>query len=410
MFELYHSRRLSSRRSELIDVLKATSLGTLVIYLTAIFFKVQMVTPTFLVTFWAGSSIITVLSRIIFRRGLEWLRVRGRNLRFMLIAGTNPRAIRFARKIESQPELGYKLLGFVDNGWARKQEFRESGYHLVTDFDGFPSFIRENVVDEVMICLPLKSLYDQISTIASLCEEQGIIVRFLSDIFNLKLARSRTDSLEEESLISHYTGAMEGWQVLLKRGLDIIISFLSLLFLMPLLLITAVLIKITSRGPVFFIQERVGLNKRRFRLYKFRTMFKDAEQGQAELEKLNEVSGPVFKIKNDPRVTPIGRFLRKTSIDEFPQFINVLKGDMSMVGPRPLPVRDYKGFYRDGHRRRFSVRPGITCLWQINGRSNVPFEKWMELDIDYIDQWSLWLDFKILAKTVPSVLAGKGAS
>ncbi|MBE9522842.1 MAG: sugar transferase, partial [Proteobacteria bacterium] len=150
--------------------------------------------------------------------------------------------------------------------------------------------------------------------------------------------------------------------------------------------------------------------KRRFRLYKFRTMVKDAQQKQAELEDLNEVMGAAFKITNDPRITPVGKFLRKVSIDEFPQLINVLKGDMSLVGPRPLPVRDFNGFHIDWQRRRFSVRPGITCLWQVNGRHNIPFDKWMELDLEYIDKWSLLLDLSILIRTIPAVLKGSGAS
>jgi lipopolysaccharide/colanic/teichoic acid biosynthesis glycosyltransferase len=172
----------------------------------------------------------------------------------------------------------------------------------------------------------------------------------------------------------------------------------------------ALFIKITSPGPVFFVQERIGLNKRRFMLIKFRTMVVDAERKIHELEHLNEVKGPAFKIKNDPRITRIGRFLRKASIDELPQLINVLKGDMSLVGPRPLPIRDYNGFDEDWHRRRFSVQPGITCLWQCNGRSNVSFDRWMQLDMEYIDNWSLWLDFKILAMTIPAVLRGSGAA
>jgi lipopolysaccharide/colanic/teichoic acid biosynthesis glycosyltransferase len=184
---------------------------------------------------------------------------------------------------------------------------------------------------------------------------------------------------------------------------------LALLLLSPLLLITALIVKVSSPGPALFVQERVGLNKRRFRLFKFRTMVADAPERQLEIEHLNEAGGPVFKIKNDPRVTPIGRFLRKTSIDELPQLLNVLKGDMSLVGPRPLPMRDYLGFKLDWQRRRFSVRPGITCLWQIKGRSSIPFEKWMELDLEYIDQWSLGLDLKILAKTIPVVIRGVGA-
>jgi len=203
---------------------------------------------------------------------------------------------------------------------------------------------------------------------------------------------------------------MKGWQAVVKRALDFFASLILLIILTPLFLVTSLSIKLTSPGPVFFIHKRVGLNKRRFRLYKFRTMVRDAEKMQTALEQLNEVSGPVFKIKNDPRITRIGKFLRKTSIDELPQLINVLKGDMSLVGPRPLPIRDYNGFDKDWQRRRFSIRPGITCLWQIDGRSTIPFEKWMKLDMEYIDNWSLRLDFKILVKTIPIVLRGSGAT
>ncbi len=183
-----------------------------------------------------------------------------------------------------------------------------------------------------------------------------------------------------------------------------------IIILLPVFVAAALLIKLTSPGPVFFVQERVGYNKRRFKLYKFRTMVPGAEKKQKELEQLNEMSGPVFKIGKDPRITPIGKFLRKTSVDELPQIFNVLKGDMSIVGPRPLPVRDYEGFDQDWHRRRFSVYPGITCLWQINGRNQISFEEWMKLDMEYIDNWSLGLDLIILAKTIPAVLKGSGAT
>ncbi len=211
-------------------------------------------------------------------------------------------------------------------------------------------------------------------------------------------------------MITFYMGGMYGWSVVVKRILDFSLSYVLLVLLSPLFLVTGLLIKVTSPGPIFFAQERVGLNKRKFRLYKFRTMIADAEQKLSEVEHLNEVSGPVFKIVNDPRITPIGKFLRRTSIDELPQLFNVLKGDMSLVGPRPLPVRDYEGFSQDWQRRRFSVRPGITCLLQFIGRSDLQFNKWMEMDMQYIDQWSLWLDLKILAQTVPVVLTGSGAA
>ena len=191
-FGTYGSRRLYSRVKESLDLLKATSLGTLVLFSAALLFHLTMITPMFLLIFWAANSSICILSRLFLRRFLEWLRVRGRNLRFMLIVGTNERAIRFAKKIESQPELGYRILGFVENGWKGNGDFKLNGYRIVSDFNGFPSFIRENAVDEVIVCLPIKSFYDKISTISKQCQEQGIIVRHLSDLFESKLAHSKS--------------------------------------------------------------------------------------------------------------------------------------------------------------------------------------------------------------------------
>ena len=220
------------------------------------------------------------------------------------------------------------------------------------------------------------------------------------------------DSIEEidgRQVEATSAGTRDGLSVVFKRLFDICFSAALLVILSPLLCIAALLIKLSSNGPVLFTQERVGLNKRRFRIYKFRTMVPDAEKMMAQLETLNEVSGPVFKIKHDPRTIPIGNWLRKTSIDELPQLFNVLKGDMSLVGPRPLPLRDYQGFGEDWQRRRFCVRPGITCLWQVQGRSSIGFDQWMKLDMQYLDEWSLWLDLKILAQTIPAVFKGSGA-
>ena len=200
-----------------------------------------------------------------------------------------------------------------------------------------------------------------------------------------------------------------GWTTL-KRGLDLCASALLFFVFLPLMAVVAVLIKLTSPGPILFIQRRVGYRQKTFNMYKFRTMIKDAEQRITTLEHLNEIPGPVFKIKNDPRVTPIGRFLRKASVDELPQLLNVLKGEMSLVGPRPLSDRDYERFPYDWDQRRFNVRPGITCLWQIRGRSLVPFDKWMQLDLEYVNRWSLWLDLEILLRTIPAVLTGCGAA
>ena len=404
------STRLSRLSKESLDILKATSIGALVFWGTAVLFDISMITSRFIFIFWVVSTFIDISIRRMLRQILKWFRLRQRNLRFILIVGTNERAVRFCKKIESRPELGYRLLGFVENRWEGNSEFKYSGYSIVTDCDRFSSFIRENVVDEVIVCLPVRSYYNQILSISKICEEHGIIVRHFSGIYDLNSAQSEIDNFEDLSFVTHYTGSITRRQVLIKRIIDILLSFFLLVVSSLLFLSVVLLIKSTSRGSVFFVQERVGLNKRRFNLYKFRTMIPDAEEKQSELEHLNEISGPVFKITNDPRITPIGKFLRKTSIDELPQLYNVLIGDMSLVGPRALPVRDYNGFDQDWHRRRFSVRPGITCLWQVNGRNNIPFDKWMELDLEYIDNWSLWLDLKILLKTIPAVISGSGAA
>ena len=409
-FGLYQSRRLSSFRAEVFDILKATTVGTVVIASLSFFFHIKMANNLFFSMFWGTCILLTLTSRFLLRYSLRHFRVHGRNLRDILIVGTNPRAIRFARKIEAKPELGYRLIGFVDDNWTGTQGFQTTGFRRVSSLDEFPDFLRKYVVDEVLLCLPMSSYYQRASAIVGQCESQGIIVRFLSDLFNLRQAKSKADQFEGEYLITLYTATIDGWQAIVKRTSDIVLSLSLILLLSPLFLIVALLIKATSPGPVFFLQERLGFNKRRFRICKFRTMDPDAEMKQAELEDFNEVDGPAFKITDDPRVTPIGRFLRKTSLDELPQLFNVLKGEMSLVGPRPLPVRDYEGFDQDWHRRRFSVRPGITCLWQVGGRSNVSFDRWMELDMEYIDRWSLWLDIRILVKTVPAVLKGSGAS
>jgi exopolysaccharide biosynthesis polyprenyl glycosylphosphotransferase len=409
-FGLYSSKRFSTRWAEVFDLAKAATLGTAIIFVAAIFLRIGMVTPLFILLFWLATTLGGAGSRLLLRSLLAGVRRRGRNLRQMVVVGTNPRAIRFARKLESRPEFGYRIAGFVDDPWHGLAEFRKTGYPLVSDFAGFHSFLREHVADEVMVALPMRSLYAQAAHFAAFCEEQGIMVRLLSDLFNLHLARPRAGEFEDESVITLSSGGPDGWQHLFKRTLDVSLSLVAMLLLSPLFLLAALLVKFASPGPAFFVQERVGLNKRKFRLYKFRTMVADAPQRQWQIEHLNEALGPVFKIRHDPRITPVGKFLRKTSIDELPQLFNVLKGDMSLVGPRPLPLRDYQGFDQDWQRRRFSVRPGITCLWQINGRSTCPFEKWMELDMQYIDQWSLGLDFKILAKTIPAVIRGAGAA
>jgi exopolysaccharide biosynthesis polyprenyl glycosylphosphotransferase len=410
LFGMYASRRLAGRWDETFDILKATTLGTFLILCAHMLVRIDLVTPEFLAVFWLAAAGTAVAGRLLMRIILRSARLRGRNLRDMLIVGTNPRAVEFARKMRDNQFLGYRVIGFVDQDWLGMTEFSQSGFSLACNFDELLVYLRANVVDEVIVALPMRSLHSRASEVATICEEQGIVVRFISNLFDGKTSRPRVVVMEDDSVITHNTVRLEGWSVVIKRLVDIVVSAaLSLLFL-PVFLLTALLIKLTSPGPVFFVQKRLGLNKRHFGIYKFRTMVVDAEKRIKQIEHLNEATGPVFKIKNDPRITRVGKFLRKTSIDELPQLLNVLKGDMSLVGPRPLPLRDYEGFSEDWQRRRFSVRPGITCLWQIGGRNSISFAQWMELDLQYIDKWSLLLDFKILLKTIPAVLKGSGAA
>ena len=271
------------------------------------------------------------------------------------------------------------------------------------------SVIADQAVDEVLVALPIDRYGSLVETIVRQCEVQGVIVRVQTGMTNLHVGKAYVDELQGVPVMTIQSGPQDSWQLVAKRLIDLLGSAALLIALAPLLALVAILIRFDSPGAVFFTQERVGLNKRRFRILKFRTMTDGSDQQQDSLEHLNEAEGPVFKIRNDPRVTRLGRLLRRFSIDEFPQLINVLKGDMSLVGPRPLPIRDVSRIDHQWHKRRFSIKPGITCLWQVNGRSNIGFNDWVRMDLDYIDKWSLALDLLILVKTIPAVFRGPGA-
>jgi exopolysaccharide biosynthesis polyprenyl glycosylphosphotransferase len=411
-FGLYRERYmalLKLRQYEAWDLVKAISFGTLLLIGAAFFAdRLHYVTADVVLAFWVANTVAALAVRELLTLLLRLMRLHGRNLRHLLIIGTNRRARKLAAVIQAHPELGYSIRGFVDNRW-QGSDYGEG--ELVASLDAIGPYLRTHVVDEVLIALPMATLYEKAAHVVKLCENQGIVVHFLPgfDFLNAGSSRAAFDSLEGEPVIIVLPPPMDGWQFALKRLIDVTGAGLGLLLLSPVLLAVALAIKLTSEGPVLFVQERVGLNKRIFRMLKFRTMVKNAEDMRQAVEHLNEASGPVFKIENDPRVTRLGAFLRRTSLDELPQLMNVLRGDMSLVGPRPLPLCDYAGFERDWHRRRFSVRPGITCLWQVRGRSSLAFDQWMELDMEYINRWSVWLDIRILAETIRAVVAQKGA-
>ena len=329
--------------------------------------------------------------------------------RDVIIVGSGLGAAKLYQRVREASHDTVRLLGFVDcpTGRPASEEVRP---HIIGSLADLEQILMRVAVDEVLIALPADSCYAQIQTAITICERAGIEARcFFSDMFELSVAKPAFER-DEDAPAVRLKVVQDDARLLVKRAIDFGGALVGLILLGPLMLLIAVVIKFTSPGPVVFVQERYGLRKRLFRMYKFRTMVPDAERRQGELEAQNEVAGPVFKIRKDPRITPLGHFLRKTSLDELPQLFNILRGEMSLVGPRPLPKRDVSLFDKASLMRRFSVKPGLTCLWQINGRSNTSFDRWIELDLRYIDTWSLSLDLMILAKTVPTVLAGRGAA
>ena len=407
LFGLYEPKRFRRKLEECMDIIKATSLGSLLICAMIGLLGSQFLNSLVVIVFWLTAMFMTVAVRAAMRFLLTLVRSQGRNLRHIVVLGTNRRARAFAEKIRERRDMGYNVIGYVDDRSADKDG---NPIEILCGISGFPEILERYVVDEVVIALPIQTFYMQIKEIMAQCTEQGITVRFIVDkLFDLPNTKSRMEYLEDTPLFSVYMGPEENWAFIVKRVVDFVLSAVFLVLLVPLFVLVGILIGLTSQGPVFFVQDRVGHNKRRFRMYKFRTMKKEAEILQEELEGLNEAEGPVFKINNDPRITKIGKILRKTSIDELPQLVNVLKGDMSLVGPRPLPLRDYRRFQKNWQKRRVSVKPGITGLWQVCGRNDLSFDRWIELDMEYIDHWSLFLEFKILMKTIPAVLSGKGA-
>jgi len=397
---LYGSKRLARWRDDLVDVTRAVGLCTLTLAALAQVFESDVISRGLLLSFWLLASIYLFSWRWLKQFVLREARLRGRNLHHVIIVGAGARGQRLAGILNDHPELGFNLLGFVDN-------LKATG--VIGPLKDVARILASNVVDEMMIALPVKKFYPQINKITRIAEEQGIVVRFCSELFDLRRARTRAEQLGDLSVFTLYTAPVSTWGVNCKRMIDIVGAAVLLIIFSPLMLLIALLIRLTSPGPAVFMQERLGLNKQRFPMFKFRTMVVDAEERRNEIEALNEASGPVFKIRNDPRVTPLGRWLRMTSLDELPQLLNVLRGELSLVGPRPLPVRDFERFNKYWFNRRFSVKPGITCIWQVSGRSETSFDRWIQQDLEYIDNWSLTLDLKLLLKTIPAVLRGTGA-
>jgi exopolysaccharide biosynthesis polyprenyl glycosylphosphotransferase len=404
MHGLYRSRARWTFRSEAGDILRATATFAVATLAFLYIFKLPDVSRLLLIYLFPSMAAMAFVTRIGLRLLLTRLRESGRNTRFMLVVGANERAQRFADLVEGHHELGIKVIGHVkgmpsDNGVVLTRP-------PLGTLDELLTILHSEVVDEVAICLPF-SEQEAIDEIARLCEEEGKIVRIPVAVLERTLSSGRIENIDGTPILSLVSGPDRVIGLAAKRALDIGGSAFLLLVLSPLFALLAMFVKLNSSGGALFRQERVGLHGRVFRVVKFRSMCDGAEEQLDDVRPLNVIRGQAFKVDCDPRITAVGRFLRRSSLDELPQLWNVLRGQMSLVGPRP-PLPCEVANYDVWHRRRLSMKPGMTGLWQIGARRNVEFDHWVEKDLEYIDRWSFWLDLKIIARTLPAMLSGTG--
>ncbi len=367
-------------------------------------FKLLVSRPVFF-AFWCFVGLILLLNRVI----LHWI-LRSGNINEhsqikILIAGTDERARQVGRLVESYKMWGYHVVGYLS---SEEDQNSSQDLEVVGSLKDLPHLLYEHVVDEIIFAGTQRKNLEEFEELVELCQDLGIRIRVATDFLLNLTSEVSLEYLESLPMLTFSTVPDDTIGILAKRVVDVLVASVLLVGFSPFALITGAFIKLTSSGPIFYTQVRCGLYGRKFKLVKFRTMIEGAEDKLWEIKHLNEMEGPVFKMRNDPRVTPLGRVLRKFSVDELPQVWNVLKGEMSIVGPR-APLLEEVQHYTTKQRRRLSVKPGITCLWQVSGRNDIDFNRWMELDLEYIDNWSFWLDIRIMLKTIPAVFTARGA-
>ncbi len=393
-YGFYNRPLLASRRQTVLVLFKVcTVLSVGMIILT--FLLKEQPARAVVILFGVFSFILVLLKEELvrwwIRKGLE----KGQFERRLILLGTAEDTVTLRQELADRERHGIRVLAQLDIN--------------ETSVDELVEVLHEHSLNGVVIAAR-HTLFGQLEKVIHACELEGIEVWLLAEFFKTQISRTTVDDFYGRPMMVFRSTPDLSWQAIGKQIVDIIGAMILLVLLSPVMLIAAIAVRIGSPGPVVFRQLRSGLNGRPFTMYKFRTMVSDAEQRKQELAAFNEMNGPVFKFTHDPRVTTAGRWLRKFSVDEFPQLFNVLRGEMSLVGPRPLPVDETRRFDDLAHRRRLSVKPGLTCLWQISGRNDVrDFREWVRLDLEYIDNWSLWLDLKILVRTIPIVLSGAGA-
>ena len=405
-------------------LLRVSFLSSIFVFfsLAAVLFILKIdLSRSFIGLFCALVFLSLTLERYLVLKVLRFWRRRGRNYRNILICGVGAQAVRLAREIARMPELGIRIRGFAqlketesfDHSLiaAFKTELKRARYtrsaRILIGRAAFTRVVEQTAIDEV-IFTDVVEVMPIVEEMVLVCSEQGIRTTIAADLFSIGLVKSGLSYFGGMPLIHFQTPPGDRWELVIKRIVDVVVSAAGLILLSPLFVLVALGVWLTSRGPILFVQRRVGLNGRLFHLFKFRSMYADANRRLQDLRSLNEMQGPAFKIKNDPRITPFGRILRRFSLDELPQLWNVLIGDMSLVGPRP-PVPGEVSLYERKNRRRLSMRPGLTCIWQVSGRNEITdFDEWVKLDLEYIDNWSLSRDFSLLFRTIPAVIFGTG--
>jgi exopolysaccharide biosynthesis polyprenyl glycosylphosphotransferase len=404
--EVYEKLDIGNPRVILRDAARQCAYGVLCLIVFEYVFRLDL-SRFFLVLFSVYAWVLLLLFRLTAGRVVGVIRREFAAPHFVMVVGTGERAVRMARGLEQSREYGIRLRGFLSERADAPAEIQLRVPYKVLPIGDLPSILRQHVVDEVIFAVGSESLVE-LEEVFLMCDEEGVRTRVAVDFFPHVNSTVSLDRFGETPLLTFSAAPYDEIKLLLKRVTDVVIAAAGLVVLAPLMTAIAMLIRLTSPGPAIFRQVRCGLNGRLFLFYKFRSMVENAEELKKDLEHLN-VRETVFKIPDDPRLTTVGRYLRKFSIDEWPQLWNVLRGDMSLVGPRPAVPGEVEHYER-WQRRRLRMRPGLTCLWAISGRDNVDFETWMKMDMQYIDNWSLALDWKILLQTIPRVLTGRGAN
>lgn len=408
LFALIRTRRPGFVQ-DWFEVIQEVSLtvfvGTVLISAAIFVLKYDFISRPFIAIFAVINFLLLCGFRIYARAGVSQFTNILDGERHVLIVGTDEKAAKVAEVLEQARQWGYKLVGIVQESSGQPFDSRLREYPLV-DIGRLSEVLRNHVVDEVIFVVDKEALA-RLEEIFLICEEEGIKTRVMLSFFPHVTSKIYLEALQDLPLLTFSTTPENEYLLFIKNIFDVLLAVFLLIVLSPLLLLIAVAVRLSSPGPVIFKQVRCGLGGRKFVLYKFRSMIVEAEEVKNQLNHLNEMSGPVFKLSNDPRCTPVGRWLRKFSLDELPQLVNILKGDMSFVGPRP-PIPEEVEKYERWQRRRLRMKPGLTCLWQVRGRNEIDFGEWMKLDLQYIDTWSLLLDFKICLKTIPIVLLGRG--